>query len=430
MRTRRELLVGGAALGGSLLLPRASRAAVAAPEDRKFVFVWVHGGWDPTKVFMDSWAPSIVAGRTPGADGAGTSDERVQYGDLRLIANPARASVDRFFTDHHDRVAVVDGLLLRSINHPICRNLWMTNSANAARPDWPSTIGYAAAGRYPVPHIIESGFSMAGEYSAYTAYSGMGGSLQQLLDGSSNFAIRASEPHLPPEAGIEAAMDAFVARRGAARATAPTTPVEARLTEGFREAANRLVDFKDATAGLDMDAGNALTGQIQLATTLLAGDVTRCVTLMHGNFAWDTHTRNLDQDPLFDELFTNLDLLMRLLSATPGVRAPTLADETVVVVFSEMGRSPYLNSTGGKDHWMYTSCMMWGAGVRGGRQIGGYNDALNGLKISLSDGEVDATGKVGQPITPDVLGSTLLTLAGLDPAAELGADTSLRPLLA
>ena len=46
-----------------------------------------------------------------------------------------------------------------------------------------------------------------------------------------------------------------------------------------------------------------------------------------------------------------------MLDASPGVYAPTLAEETVVVVLSEMGRTPGINGTDGKDHWPWTSAM-------------------------------------------------------------------------
>lgn len=428
MRTRRELLLGGAALGGSLLLPQGTRAAVS-PVDRKFIFVWVSGGWDPTKVFMPSMASNILETRTPG-------DEPATYGNLHLVANPNRPTVDTFFSRHHAKVSVLNGMLIRSINHPICRNLWMTNTTNAGRPDWPATIGYASADRYSVPHMIVAGYSMAGAYSAYTAYSGRSGKLQQLLSGVAS--TRGDEPHVPPPTDVQSLMDQFAATRALERSTQVHTPIEGHLTEAYKQAATRLIDFKDVTTGLDLDGGAVLATQIPLAMELLSGGVSRCVTLAHGGGAWDTHVDNSEQDPLFNDLFGGLGLLMSALESTPGRDAATLADETVVMVFSEMGRTPFLNSTGGKDHWMYSSCLLWGAGLRGGLEIGSYDDSLNGAKIDLETAETDTSGRRTQlglgrstatSVTPDVLGSTLLTLAGLDPAAELGADTTLRGIL-
>jgi hypothetical protein len=415
MFTRRRLLTGGAALGGSLLLPATGRAT-APPGERKFLFVWVPGGWDPTKVFASSFAGTYD--RAPG-------DEPATYGGLELVANADRPAVDRFFSRYADRVATLDGMLIRSINHPICRNLWMTDSPNASRPDWPSTIGHASADRYAVPHVLIQGFSMAGKYSAFTALAGDTGQLDQLLDGTAS--RRADLPYPPPAPDVEAMLDAMVAARADARAADPanTSAIARHLTDSYREAANRVVDFKEDTRGMRLSVGRSLPLQIALATKLLSGGIARCVSIAAPG-DWDTHIDNSEQTSLYETLFAGLSALMIALDRTPGTNGGTLADETVVTVFSEMGRTPYLNSTGGKDHWMYSSALMWGSGVRGNQQLAGYDDYLNGVPIDLASGEPWAKGV---PLTPDIFGSTLLTLAGMDPGIELGQDATLRRLL-
>ena len=48
-----------------------------------------------------------------------------------------------------------------------------------------------------------------------------------------------------------------------------------------------------------------------------------------------------------------------------------LLDETLVVLMSEMGRSPRVNGNGGRDHWTYCySVLLAGAGIRGGTVYG------------------------------------------------------------
>jgi hypothetical protein len=83
--------------------------------------------------------------------------------------------------------------------------------------------------------------------------------------------------------------------------------------------------------------------------------------------AWDTHTRNFPilrevNLPEFDQTFSALleDLERR-----------GLLDETLVVVMSEMGRTPRVNAKGGRDHWTHCYSMFFaGAGVRGGAVCG------------------------------------------------------------
>jgi hypothetical protein len=87
--------------------------------------------------------------------------------------------------------------------------------------------------------------------------------------------------------------------------------------------------------------------------------------------AWDTHTRNFpilkeNKLPSLDQTYTALmeDLDRR-----------GLLDETLVVVMSEMGRTPKINGNGGRDHWTYCySVMLAGAGIKGGT-IYGASDA-------------------------------------------------------
>jgi hypothetical protein len=101
--------------------------------------------------------------------------------------------------------------------------------------------------------------------------------------------------------------------------------------------------------------------------------------------AWDTHTRNFpilkeNKLPGLDQTYTALleDLDQR-----------GLLDETLVVVMSEMGRTPKINGNGGRDHWTHCySVMFAGAGIRGGT-VYGASDAqaayVKDLPVSTAD---------------------------------------------
>jgi uncharacterized protein (DUF1501 family) len=89
------------------------------------------------------------------------------------------------------------------------------------------------------------------------------------------------------------------------------------------------------------------------------------------------------------------------------------ADETVIVVLSEMGRTPRLNGNMGKDHWPYTAAMVSGPGVAG-RTVGGYDLYYYGRRVDAASGDLDDDN--GILLTTDVFGATLLELAGLDAA--------------
>jgi hypothetical protein len=96
------------------------------------------------------------------------------------------------------------------------------------------------------------------------------------------------------------------------------------------------------------------------------------------NPLWDTHAQNADrlQDvlcPMFDVGFSALieDLDQR-----------GLLDETLVVAIAEFGRTPKINTWGGRDHWGHVfSFVMAGAGVSGG-QVYGSSEKTGGFPLS------------------------------------------------
>jgi len=101
--------------------------------------------------------------------------------------------------------------------------------------------------------------------------------------------------------------------------------------------------------------------------------------------AWDTHTVNFPI--LKDNKLPGLDQTYSALMEDLDARG--LLDETLVVVMSEMGRTPKINANGGRDHW--TSCysvLFAGAGIRGGTVYGESDSQaayVKNLPVSTSD---------------------------------------------
>jgi hypothetical protein len=101
--------------------------------------------------------------------------------------------------------------------------------------------------------------------------------------------------------------------------------------------------------------------------------------------AWDTHTKNFEilrknKLPHFDQT------LSALLS---DLNERGLLDETLVLITSEMGRTPRINGNAGRDHW--TNCyssVFFGGGIAGGT-VYGESDAtaafVKDKPVSTSD---------------------------------------------
>jgi uncharacterized protein (DUF1501 family) len=85
-------------------------------------------------------------------------------------------------------------------------------------------------------------------------------------------------------------------------------------------------------------------------------------------------------------------------------------------VLGEMGRSPYLNYKGGRDHWPTMSALLFGGGVAGGSVVGATDDDLRGVSVDLATGRPSERGVI---LRVGHLAAGLVVHAGLDPARFL-----------
>lgn len=126
--------------------------------------------------------------------------------------------------------------------------------------------------------------------------------------------------------------------------------------------------------------------------------------------AWDTHTKNFEI--LKDNKLPGLDQTYSALMEDLDARG--LLDETLVVMMSEMGRTPRINGNAGRDHWTYCySVLLAGAGIRGGT-IYGESDA-------------QAAYVKDRPVSTSDICATIYHCLGIDPAFRV-PDQSGRPV--
>ncbi len=136
--------------------------------------------------------------------------------------------------------------------------------------------------------------------------------------------------------------------------------------------------------------------------------VVNMFTTVYESLSWDCHAdggllpTSLDDYrhtvcPTFDAAYSTLldDLANR-----------GLLDSTLVVATGEFGRTPFVNSRGGRDHWPGVwSALFAGGGVRGGQAVGS-SDALGGEPND-------------RPVTPAEVTATVYHALGIDPQARI-----------
>jgi hypothetical protein len=170
--------------------------------------------------------------------------------------------------------------------------------------------------------------------------------------------------------------------------------------------ARNAFDLESERADVRASYGQTTFGQSCLLARRLVEAGSRVVTVnmfdtVFNRVSWDCHgaapfstLRDYAHTvlPSFDRAFTALvdDLQQR-----------GLLDTTLVVAAGEFGRTPYLNATGGRDHWPGVwSVALAGGGVRGG-QVVGASDAQAGSPTE-------------RPIMPQDLVATIYQSLGID----------------
>jgi hypothetical protein len=421
--TRRALcrLLGGAAVAPALAgLPRTARAAAA--EDRRFLFIFVNGGWDPTFVFTpDLDDPDVWT------DPDGRAAEA---GGHRFTDAPGRPAVRRFFERWGPQVALLNGIEVRSVTHEACRRIALTGGTDPLSDDWPALIA-GNRGEDILPDLVLSGPAFTARHTGVVTRAGPDGQLGRLLQGTA-----VQQGDLPAGRlgdASTARVEAFLAAEAAALRAAHTRGQAGGWLDDYAATVGNLdrvrVLGRDlALGGLDEDWA-FVRERVQPAVDAFSLGLSRAAVVEHlgeWDTGWDTHSGISRQSDHFQTLFVDLDDILQNLSETPGPAGGSLLEEVTVVVLSEMGRAPALNAVGGKDHWTFTSAMLMGAGVAGGTVAGGYTAGLVGAPTDLGTG---ATDPAGVRLTSAHLGATLMALAGLDAAALVPSAAPITALL-
>ena len=410
MRPSRRRLLQLAGLSGVGLACVPWMARAEGGNNHKFLFVFAIGGWDTAHCF----SPDIPVCDYP--EGSFTASAA----DISYVSVGAQPSVDTFFANHASRTCVVHGLEARSVAHDACLRLVMTGNSLPGLDDWPSTLAALDPNSRLMPALHLGGPSYVGRYSSSVVRTGTNGQLPNLLDNSAT-ADQGQDTTWRGDS-VEALEEEYLRLRHETQVLAAGRGREAGLADGAAEIASRLEDLRALGEELELRVGNELEDRMLLAAEAMSQGVTRTAMVGHEGakgLSWDTHVANpLLQVDNYEELFGALDTLVTALEVLPGEEG-ALIDETTVVVMSEMGRYPTLNASNGKDHWTFTSAMLIGGGIAGGREVGAYNEYLGGRPVDLSSGDPTDSGTL---LLPGHLGATLLALGGHDPADHVDEE--------
>ncbi|MCB9663463.1 MAG: DUF1501 domain-containing protein [Alphaproteobacteria bacterium] len=442
MTTRRDLLRGVLGLGGlaafSGFAPRLTSAhAGEVRDDLYYVFCYFSGGWDlllgldprDPRVFRDDLKKSTRI--QPGYGELAKSDaDLVRTSVPGMVFGPHIGGLAR----HADKLAVVRGMSMDTLTHEVGRRRFLTGRPPAglqAQGSSLATLLAATLGRdEPIPQLsvrVESYNDTQPSYASAIRVTSVSDLLRALRPAPG--ALSATERQ-----ALEAVVEATRACGEVRRSSVLTQAFDTRL------AAQDLVSLGldgrfDLGAKTDeMEAVRSLYGidardlaapgaQAAAAVTALTSGIARCVSVevakdldAHGPDWSGSHGQRCEAG--FDVVASMIDDLASRPYKDTG---DSWLDHTTIVGFSEFGRTPLLNSSGGRDHHLHNAAFLVGGGIRGGRVHGASSDlGMAPVRMDLASGHTDPGGEI---IKPEHLCRAILQHAGItDDIGDLRVD--------
>lgn len=386
--------------------PGIARADTREPDpyDGPFYIVFnASGGWDTTYL-MDP-------------KGVGETNRLYKQGDILTEGNlhfaPTAANIDQakggmsnedFFKRYASELLVFNGLDYSVNNHAPCSRYMATGKLDSLA--YPTFAALVAACRGPECPLA---FLTFGNYSA-----------------TGNVVPMARVPYLPTLGRIANA-DCV---EGNTRSPYHDDFVNARIEEALKNQTDARVAqarlprvershsmlyaaqlnskaLKRVTPHIPKESPKGrLLQQAEIALASFKAGVCVSANLSIGQF--DSHANNdRDQMNLLPELLAGIDYTLR------RAEELNLRDKLVIVMQSEMGRTPNYNKGDGKDHWSIGSIMFLGPGIQGNRVIGMTDDGQFLIPIDpKSLATIDDKDK-GTIVRPEHIHLALREFAGI-----------------
>lgn len=409
--SRRNLLGLGISLVGWMNASKLTGSIAYAgsfPVKKKLIWIQMNGGWD----ILESVDPKT--GSTSGIDMI------YDYGLTHSLGSNSRVKLGRWLPNlarHGDDIVVVRGLDMGTTSHTAGR-LYMDTGILAN-----NGVLNAAS----IPAIVAS------ESSATIPIIQLSGGADPLIDrGLLNPVSPIRADNLELYKGMYPSSDADATRRLLVLDHLKNSLTKYRnLTAGVGAKNDRMDNLASAEAKVRgqfaANVGNKLavsaaekqyfqeggparmqgnmSDTLALTLKLITEDLVDCVNLGFGGY--DTHSNQSNQ--LEARLLTFDHLIARLVT---GLKEASKLDSTVIVVYSDFGRTPKVNGSNGRDHWPVGGALLIGGGIEGGRAVGGTDSNLRGLSVNSSSGEVTTASDSSalSTLNPTHLGGSVLSL--------------------
>jgi uncharacterized protein (DUF1501 family) len=391
--------LGLACPGGASSLLRAAVKEDPPYEGPFYIVFNASGGWDTTYLMDPKGINEINRLYKEG--------DILTKGNLKYAPNKKDAkggmSNEDFFAEYGKELLVLNGLDYSVNNHsPGARYMATGKLDSLAYPTFAALVAACKGPGCPLSFLTFGNYSATGNLVAMSRVPYLP-SLQKIANADHIDGNLRSAYH--DQFALNRIEDAL-AEANSASASQPRLPRQERAEGMLYSAQVNSKALARVTPFIPKDIPKGrLEQQAEIALCSFKAGVCVSANLTIGQF--DSHANNdTDQMKLIPELLAGIAYTIRRAEAL-GIR-----DKLVVVMQSEMGRTPNYNKGNGKDHWSIGSAMFLGPKIKGDRLIGATDEKQMGVPLNPQKLSLDK--EKGIRVRPEHIHEALRQYAGID----------------
>lgn len=407
MRRRDFLrLCGTAGLGfaAPIGLSLGSRALGETPEPPAhegpyYVVFNAAGGWDTTYLMDPKGVNEINRLYKVG--------DILTQGNHRFAPNAAHIeaglSNEDFFKKYGDDLLVLNGLDYSVNNHSPCSRYMATGKLDSlAYPTFAALVAACKGSEAPLAFLTFGNYSATGNLVAMARVPYLS-SLSRLanadgVNGSSRSPYHDEFVTDRIEQALQEQLQARISKVRLPRVERSQNMLYAAQLNS--KALERITPYIPKSSPKER-----LSRQADIALASFKAGVCVSANLSIGQF--DSHANNdTDQMKLIPELLAGIDYLVTK-SEELKIR-----DKLIVIIQSEMGRTPTYNKGNGKDHWSIGSIMFMGPGIKGNRVVGATDEKQ--FLVPMDPKSLSSEEESGIRVRPEHIHTSLRQFAGID----------------
>lgn len=364
-----------------------------------YVVLNASGGWDTTYIMDPKGVNEINRLYQQG--------DILTQGNLRFAPNAkqieAGLSNEEFFKKYADELLVFNGLDYSVNNHSPCSRYMATGKLDSL--EYPTFAALAAAcngAEAPLAFLTFGQYAATGNLVPMARVPYLS-SLKRLANADG---VDGNPRNLYSDDFVRDRIEESLKAQRASQVSEPRLPRLKRAQSMLYAAQLNSKALKRITPYIPKSQGRGrLPLQADIALASFKAGVCVSANLSIGQF--DSHANNdPDQMKLIPEFLAGVDYL------AGKAEELKIREKLVIVIQSEMGRTPNYNKGNGKDHWSIGSIMFMGRGIKGNRVIGATDDKQFLVPINPSSLATDRDQ--GTRVRPEHIHAALRELAGIE----------------